>query len=978
MLDKPRAKCVDVKTSGTSFGHGLPDEHEFYAGYDWCLNPHLRVGEALGHLREELDKFDAVASGWQFAEVATNVFLLACGVLNCVDEYLRGPSLRLPGRLGKSTLGRAGAKLVEAATSPSRRHRLEVRRWRTQWVLELNDILALTITVEAVDRASFVEAAGRLKMLVDKPLPADLQGRYLNVPSPFRRLDMTHLDVLVLGRALVERMPDRLQPLLLVGLRTSGSYFAPLLKAMLEAEGYEAVSFITMEPNKGAGREENRDLELHARLGYMAIIVDDPPDTGGTVYAALSIARRAGFSEDRLRILVPAHPIWRTPFRHVREGLVISTDPEHWHKRQLLDVKAVKGRLAEYFAPQGLKVARVSNSAAAKAFNAQLQKASYVDRATRLKRVFEVELVSPDGARLTRYVLAKSVGWGWLGYHAFVVGHRLSGFVPAFLGLRDGIAYMQWIAQPAGADPRGLADRGAWIDASAAYVAARVRTLALRSLSQAGMDLARQNNGIRLAEKALSRAYGRFLTDTLMRSHMGAELRRQPCPVPTVVDGNMQRSEWVQGPDGLLKTDYEHHGMGKAGLNVTDPAFDLASAILQFELSGDEEVRLVQRYRALSGDDDVAERLFLNKLLAGFWGMNQAQDYLFGGLRDGAAQQELNRQFLRAWNFLTVQAARYCGSMCPPRKAPEWRGPLLALDIDGVIDRRLFGFPCTSAAGMEALSLLNANDISVTVNTARSVSEVKDYCAAYGLCGGVAEHGAYLWDAVGERGEVLICDETARQMEQLRERLRQVPGVFLDDRHRYSIRALTYQDKPRGLALSLLKSMHAASVGDGAVGPLPGLVANRLMAELGLDRLSFHHTLIDTTFVAKETNKGTGLVALRDMVLSKDAETIAVGDSEPDLAMFAVATRSFAPANISCANQARHLGCRIVGRPFQRGLLQIAQAITGADDAAVKRMGEAWTGKGLFMDLLRVSDRHSFAKLVRAMLDRRAFRIFLR
>ena len=37
---------------------------------------------------------------------------------------------------------------------------------------------------------------------------------------------------------------------------------------------------------------------------------------------------------------------------------------------------------------------------------------------TRLKRVYEVELTTDVGGSETRYVLAKSVGWGWLGYHA--------------------------------------------------------------------------------------------------------------------------------------------------------------------------------------------------------------------------------------------------------------------------------------------------------------------------------------------------------------------------------------------------------------------------------------------------------------------------------------------------------------------------------------------------------------------------------
>jgi hydroxymethylpyrimidine pyrophosphatase-like HAD family hydrolase len=73
---------------------------------------------------------------------------------------------------------------------------------------------------------------------------------------------------------------------------------------------------------------------------------------------------------------------------------------------------------------------------------------------------------------------------------------------------------------------------------------------------------------------------------------------------------------------------------------------------------------------------------------------------------------------------------------------------------------------------------------------------------------------------------------------------------------------------------------------------------HRLLVDLRLDRLAFHHTSIDTHIVAKEVDKGTGLAALRDWVLAKDAETIAVGDGEPDLAMFRVAARSFAPANV--------------------------------------------------------------------------------
>jgi hypothetical protein len=87
----------------------------------------------------------------------------------------------------------------------------------------------------------------------------------IGVPSPFRRLDLAHHDVLALGRRYVQRFPDRSQPTLLLGLRTSGSYFAPLLRAFLAAEGFASVALLTMVPGKGPGRWERSALERFAR-----------------------------------------------------------------------------------------------------------------------------------------------------------------------------------------------------------------------------------------------------------------------------------------------------------------------------------------------------------------------------------------------------------------------------------------------------------------------------------------------------------------------------------------------------------------------------------------------------------------------------------------------------------------------------------------------------------------------------------------
>jgi hydroxymethylpyrimidine pyrophosphatase-like HAD family hydrolase len=954
----------------------LPEELDFYQAYDWCLNPHLTVHEAVGHLRDELDRLAIVPNGWQSREVATNILLLSGALLNCIDEYLRGATLRLPKRMAAMGVFLTAKWTTETISEAvSLRHRAQVRRWRDGWLSGLNDFLPGLVAAQTSGEISFAAVGGRLVEQLRSPLPHDLLAKRIGIPSPFRRLDMTHVDVLSMGQSFVARCPDRAQKILLMGLRTSGSYFAPLLKALLEREGYRSVSLLTVEPNKGAGRREFNELKRFAGQGCMALIVDDPPHTAGTILVAINIARRAGFVPGKVRVLVPVHPAKRDWLKALPENLVVPLEAEQWHKPMLLDPKAVEARLTEYFHSQGFAGTKVVASDRAAAFNARLQQSSSDARGARLKRIFEVQLETSDGNKQTRYVLAKSVGWGWLGYHAFLAGQRLAGFVPPILGLRDGILYMEWIPQLSAIRDDPL-ERKTRINRSASYVAARVRSLNLQSSSPAGMDLQRQNNGVRLLEKALSRAYGRILTDTLIRSRMGRSLRQLPCPFPTFIDGNMQSTEWVIGSEGPLKTDYEHHGMGKAALNVVDPAYDLADTILDLALSPAEESRMISRYIDESGDRGVEQRLFMNKLLAGIWAMNQAQEQLFGMLRDAGTQQEFHQRFMKAWNFLTVQTARYCGSLYSPPAEPRWRAPIVFLDVDGVIDRRLFGFPATTAAGIESLSMLSGHGVSVALNTARSVAEVRDYCQAYHLAGGVAEHGSYLWDAVAQRGHVLISPKAARQLDRLKRRLQQIPGVFLDDRHEYSIRAFTYRNKPDGMFSSMMKSIRSADVGDGALSPVPTLIINHVMAELGLDQLCFHHTTIDTTIVAKDVDKGTGLVAFRDWVLSPDAETIAVGDTAADLTMFRTATRCFAPANISCASQARLLGCHVVDKPYQRGLLAIARAITKTDGPP---SGAALPHTpNLFLDTLRVADRSWSKNLFEVLADPGAFRIFMR
>jgi hydroxymethylpyrimidine pyrophosphatase-like HAD family hydrolase len=954
----------------------LPAELEFYQSYDWCLNPYLTVSEAILHLRGELTKLEAMPNGWQISEVTTNIFLLSCGLLNCVDEYLRGPALRLPTRLAVTVVGRGAARFVEMVSDkPWSRRR--VGRWREHWHASLNEFLSLIVRQQAIEPARLAEAGRKLMTILELPLPSDLQDELVGTPTAFNRLDLTQKDFLAIGEVFVRRFPDRAQPILLVGLRTGGSYSAPLLRAFFEADGYDSVALLTIEPNKGASRREMRELKRFAERGYLALIVDDPPDTSRTLLAGLDIASRAGFTPGRVKFVAPTHPAKPSWFKTLPDDSVITLRPELWLKGELLKPRAVEARLAEYFCSRNFVRVSVAASRRAKQFSVSLDGTASDERGKRLKRIFEVQLETPDGKKQTKYVLAKSVGWGWLGYHAFLIGHRLTGYVPPILGLRDGILYMEWLPQ-APAEPGGKCTE--LVGASASYVAARARHLKLKGDTTTSVDLKRYNNGVRLLAKALSRAYGRVLTDLLMQSRLGGLVQERRYACPTLIDGNMHRNEWILGLKGPLKTDYEHHGMGKAALNLSDPAYDLADAILNLTLSWEEERKLIRQYIAESGDTAVEARLFMHKLLAGIWTMSQAQQQLFASPCGGNAQRDYHQRFMNAWNFLTVHTARHCGSLCHPRTDLRWRAPLVVLDVDGVLDRRLFGFPCTTAAGMEALSLLSAHEFSVALNTARSAAEVKDYCKAYSLAGGVAEHGSYIWDAVRQRERVLISAETARQLEKLRRHLQGIPGVFLDERHQYSIRAFTYREKPLGLIQSLLSSSRSSDIGDGALAPISTHILHQLLVDLRLDRLAFHHTNIDTTIVAKEADKGTGLAALRDWVLAEDAETIAVGDTEHDLPMFRIATRSFAPSNIVCRREARLLGCQTARYPHQRGLLEIVRKIVHSEKHDQSALGETpmCRDDDLFMTVLQAADQPWATNLGRAIFNPAAFRVFIR
>jgi hydroxymethylpyrimidine pyrophosphatase-like HAD family hydrolase len=748
-----------------------------------------------------------------------------------------------------------------------------------------------------------------------------------------------------------------------MGLRTAGSYFAPLLRSYLESQNYSDVDSLTLRPKTGASKGEMIALARCAAKRGTLVIIDEPVGNGDTLLKAVQLAQRSSVERQKMVILVPIHPSnrhykSRTGYRLLSGISIFTLEPEEWHKYDRLDA-ATEDFVKEYFQAVGLSVRSVSaRGPLADRFNEHLDAVSDIKGHTRLKRVYEVRVSSDSGREGTRYVLAKSVGWGWLSYHAFLAGERLAQFVTPLLGLRNGILYTEW------QDHNGIAvseiERSHWIDHAASYIATRARTLRLEADPARELIFESRNNGLASLASDLCRAYGARPAQYLRRGRMRYELSRTLCPCPTLIDGKMRPLEWIPGNTLLLKSDFEQHGLGKIEFNMTDPAYDLAEATLTWRLSSEEEQKLIARYIQDSGDVNVADRALVNKLAAGI----RARETAIANLADTRLirrSQEFNRDYIAAWNYLVLHTMRYCANLCSRPENVRWQGPLLVLDVDGVLDNKVLGFPSTTWAGIKAVSLLHSHDVAVILNTARSIPEIKQYCKHYGFLGGVAEYGAFAWDAASNQEAILVSQESLSELQVLAENLRSIPGVFLNEDYAFSIRAYTFEG--------------------GTTRALPTLLVQNLIAHLKLNRLSLYQTYPETAVVAKETDKGKGLLALLEVARQTDLPTLAIGDSEADLPMFAVARRSFAPANISCGSHAGAIGCHIDAKPFQPGLLNIVRHIVHPDQKNCERCRSAEppasSADNLVLQVLQHADESQMKRLLRAMCDPMVTRSFL-
>jgi hypothetical protein len=89
---------------------------------------------------------------------------------------------------------------------------------------------------------------------------------------------------------------------------------------------------------------------------------------------------------------------------------------------------------------------------------------------------------------------------------------------------------------------------------------------------------------------------------------LGLDLAVELCPErPVIADGKMQPHEWLFSAEGkLLKTDSGSHGDDHFFPGPTDIAWDLAGAIVEWQMNAEQAAEFLNLYRLASGDNAIA------------------------------------------------------------------------------------------------------------------------------------------------------------------------------------------------------------------------------------------------------------------------------------------------------------------------------------------------------------------------------------
>ncbi|PSJ39495.1 hypothetical protein C7I55_12865 [Sphingomonas deserti] len=177
--------------------------------------------------------------------------------------------------------------------------------------------------------------------------------------------------------------------------------------------------------------------------------------------------------------------------------------------------------------------------------------------------------------------LLKFVGLDALSTAKFGRARRLfeAGFAPEPLALRHGFLLERWVHGRQVTPP--VSCLAAYLSFRASHFPAETSGAPLRQL----VDMARHNLREGLGEEATG------LLDPWTDDRVEA---LQPAVQPVHVDARLHRWEWLETPQGVLKTDAVDHAQAHDLIGCQDIAWDIAGAAIEFDLAPEEIIRLAE------------------------------------------------------------------------------------------------------------------------------------------------------------------------------------------------------------------------------------------------------------------------------------------------------------------------------------------------------------------------------------------------
>ena len=458
---------------------------------------------------------------------------------------------------------------------------------------------ALSSIVQALAQAvvrsfdSGFEQIGELPSISSKSPREDVE---LRLPEGFAFYAVYPESYIVAARKLRLCGPPRV-----IGIRSIGTTLAAVVAAALGA-----LPPVTVRP---FGDPFARRVELPAELieaGAHYVIVDEGPGLSGSSFGAV-----ADWLEDHG---VPLGRIAFLPSHSGDAGVQASTrHRSRWRSAQRVAAEFDTGILSERFGP--------------------LEAFATGGAWERLKFI---------GTHECKRVLIKFAGLGAIGERKLALARALhaAGFAAEPVDLVHGFLVERWCG-----DAVPLRSGEKPVEEIAAYIGARARLFPAKEAEGASLnrllEMCRRNLSLALGQDAASSA-------EMWRPQLDA-LSRRISRVRT--DNKLDRHEWLRLPNGrLLKTDALDHHCAHDLVGCQDATWDIAGAIVEFDLTEPQSAQLVAATESSAGRHIDPELLSFYRLAYCCFRLGRAS---LGGERiaaeryAAAAQMQLHQHVCR-------------------------------------------------------------------------------------------------------------------------------------------------------------------------------------------------------------------------------------------------------------------------------------------------------------------------------------------